>query len=888
MSVVTKRDGQEYEITKGQVIEIVNPTVNLPEQNNEESLNQDTWEPEARKFKVIVSTSVNTITWSSELENARDKSPTFLAEEKIFCDTFSFLVDGIEDCQVLRFSQSPNKRRKRSSEVFVTFSFQFVIDSTEVDITKLNSLSLDEAFNHFYTYQVHLGKLYNELGISSLKRSDQNNQEKPQAPMGDVKSRKFRFVINTSVNTIIWSSDLEKFSAYYAIEKSPSFLAEEKKFCDSFSRLVEGVEDCQVLRFSQTPYKRRRRSDQVFVTFSFQFVIDSNDIDIMELNSLSLDEAFNYFSTNRVDKIKLNNELGIASLDLKPPGPDGENTNENQIPPSSDTDSIENDSEIPKANEDIDNDDDEKNDGNNSENIQAIMDDQLNKNENKITPPSYQMSSSSDTDSIENDSEKPKLTNDLQNPEAPNRDQLGDKNNVSPLINDQNNQKRRKRSTPTVTIPTNFDLRKHEKCGEFISSVRNQGKCETCWAVAPLKAIASSLCMVTGGSVKKHLSPQHMRTCCNSKNLALSALGIDPCTSDHCNAAGYPSRAYDFFRKNGVVTGSDANNDLSFLYGSGCQRYPVQGSALTHLTVDANDNTLSTCQNTCTSNPVLNFASHKIGGTPGTISQIWYTPDNANVKRHIMLYGPMTLTFEVFDSFMSYTGGIYSQDDTTLKSVGWHTMVVIGWGQENGVDYWLCANSYGEFWGESGFIKIKMGTSQSHKYAFAGIKWTCSGKDTVNHLGQCSGGGAGTSYTLTNLNTCDHDTENEIVITTTPDAKVRNKVCKSELASTKFSILNFQNELSQSVDVYRIDVTGTVSSTKSTIAAGRNLALKDTIGQAYAIKRSGSTSAIFLVKTIKERTEANVLNIKIAQTGGTYKITTVDGSVDFSALNEQV
>ena len=130
-------------------------------------------------------------------------------------------------------------------------------------------------------------------------------------------------------------------------------------------------------------------------------------------------------------------------------------------------------------------------------------------------------------------------------------------------------------------------------------------------------------------------------------------------------------------------------------------------------------------------------------------------------------------------------------------------MVVIGWGRENGVDYWLCANSYGDFWGESGFIKMKMGTSKSHKHPFEGIKWTCprdgTQYSTVNHLGQCSGGGAGKRYTLGNLNKCDHDIEKEIFITTTPDAKVRNKVCKTDqVLSTKSNTLNFQNDLGNS------------------------------------------------------------------------------------------
>lgn len=41
--------------------------------------------------------------------------------------------------------------------------------------------------------------------------------------------------------------------------------------------------------------------------------------------------------------------------------------------------------------------------------------------------------------------------------------------------------------------------------------------------------------------------------------------------------------------------------------------------------------------------------------------------------------------------------------------MGFHAIRLIGYGEENGVKYWLCANSWNDSWGDKGFFKILRG-----------------------------------------------------------------------------------------------------------------------------------------------------------------------------------
>lgn len=56
--------------------------------------------------------------------------------------------------------------------------------------------------------------------------------------------------------------------------------------------------------------------------------------------------------------------------------------------------------------------------------------------------------------------------------------------------------------------------------------------------------------------------------------------------------------------------------------------------------------------------------------------------------------------------FQSYSSGIF--DNTRCGTNLDHAVAVVGWGSDNGVEYWLLRNSWGVTWGEEGYMKVEI------------------------------------------------------------------------------------------------------------------------------------------------------------------------------------
>lgn len=89
------------------------------------------------------------------------------------------------------------------------------------------------------------------------------------------------------------------------------------------------------------------------------------------------------------------------------------------------------------------------------------------------------------------------------------------------------------------------------------------------------------------------------------------------------------------------------------------------------------------------------------------------------MMRDIQQNGSIVASIKNGPSFNLYGGGIFLRnaeiieiDNQWTKDHGGHAIRIVGWGEEDGVKYWLVANSWGREWGEQGWIRIARGVME--------------------------------------------------------------------------------------------------------------------------------------------------------------------------------
>ncbi|XP_053312536.1 dipeptidyl peptidase 1 [Spea bombifrons] len=204
---------------------------------------------------------------------------------------------------------------------------------------------------------------------------------------------------------------------------------------------------------------------------------------------------------------------------------------------------------------------------------------------------------------------------------------------------------------------------------DFVSPVRNQGACGSCYSFATMGMLESRIRVSTQLRQKPILSPQQVVSCSNY--------------SQGCDG-GFPyliagKYAQDF----GIV------EESNFPYTGRDSACTLKDDYYRYYTAEY----------------------HYVGGFYGGCNE-------AYMKYELLMGGPLAVAFEVYSDFMHYSGGIYHhtglQDKFNPFQLTNHAVLLVGYGVDSttGEKYWIVKNSWGESWGEKGYFRIRRGTNE--------------------------------------------------------------------------------------------------------------------------------------------------------------------------------
>ena len=210
-----------------------------------------------------------------------------------------------------------------------------------------------------------------------------------------------------------------------------------------------------------------------------------------------------------------------------------------------------------------------------------------------------------------------------------------------------------------ASIPTSLDWRS----SGIVTPVRDQGNCGGCWAFGTVGIMESALWK--SGTANIDLSEQYLISC--NKD------------SWNCDNGGWTAHKYHYDSLGKSQTSIGAVMESAKPYTA----------------------TNGTCS-TALAHPYKLSAWQFIVATETTM------PTVDQIKAAISTYGPITAGVCAGTGWDSYSGGIFTTDETSQCSGGTnHQIILVGWNDNGGTNgYWILRNSWGTSWGINGYMYI--------------------------------------------------------------------------------------------------------------------------------------------------------------------------------------
>lgn len=199
------------------------------------------------------------------------------------------------------------------------------------------------------------------------------------------------------------------------------------------------------------------------------------------------------------------------------------------------------------------------------------------------------------------------------------------------------------------SVPKELDWRKKG----VVNAIKDQQQCGSCWAFSAIGAIESAVAIQKG--TLYDLSEQQLVDCSSSYGNA------------GCNG-GLMDDAFKYSEHTGL-----------------CQtkEYPYH----------AHDESCHRCQGIV---QLRGFTDIQVRNETELLLAVLRQPVSVAIEADQM-------------GFQFYSSGVFDGECGTQLD---HGVIVVGYGTENGLDYWLIRNSWGERWGDGGYIKITRGKNQ--------------------------------------------------------------------------------------------------------------------------------------------------------------------------------
>ena len=204
-------------------------------------------------------------------------------------------------------------------------------------------------------------------------------------------------------------------------------------------------------------------------------------------------------------------------------------------------------------------------------------------------------------------------------------------------------------SSSAASAPDSYDWRQHNA----VTGVKDQGQCGSCWTFSASGAMEGAWSISKGALVS--LSEQELVDCAGIK---YGSMG--------CNG-GQMDGAFKYAIDNGMCT------EAAYPYTSGVSM--TAGSCHSCSAVDH----FSSCSDVKANDQI---------SLKGAVAQ-----------------QPVSIAIEADTKyFQSYSSGVLTSSScgTNLD----HGVLIVGYGTENGIKYWLVKNSWSTTWGDQGYVKI--------------------------------------------------------------------------------------------------------------------------------------------------------------------------------------